>query len=221
MKTHTPKKKKHDSRNPSKITELPCKHNEQNLDDLATELECLARKSLRDGVLNGPLAGQEDEIRNDAVLLALKWFINSSHPAVPTNIEKHVPTWHAPRALAHALKIVKMRLARSLTKGTLETVPINETNGGSTPHPSDLTPKEWPAAIAQEVLCRGISRAAKSGLISQANACIARLVYLDDIPISQVAIRRGVHRSAISQQIWKVKRVLPNILETVEVPSIE
>ena len=220
MKTHTLRKKT-GSHNPTKITEFPCKHNGQNLDDLADELDGLARKSLRDGVLKGPLSGQESEIRNEAVILALQWFVRDADPAMPTNIEKPVPIWYAPRALAHALKIVKMRLARSLTKGTLETVPINETNGGSTPHPSDLTPKEWPAAIAQEVLCRGICLAAKSGLISHANACIARLVYLDDIPISQVAIRRGVHRSAVSQQIWKVKRVLPAILETIEVPSME
>lgn len=220
MKKHTLRKKT-GSRNPSKITEFPCKHNEQNLDDLAAELDCLARKSLRDGVLKGVLSGQEYEIRNDAVLLALQWFVRTSNPAMPNNIEKLVPIWHAPRALAHALKIVKMRLARSLTKGTLETVLINETNGGSTPHPSDLTPKEWPAAIAREVLCRGIRLAAKSGLISQANACIARMVYLDDMPISQIAIRRGVHRSAVSQQIWKVKRVLPEILETIEFPSME
>ena len=220
MKTHTLRKKT-GYRNPFKITEFPCKHNGQNLDDLADELDGLARKSLRDGVLKGPLSGQESEIRNEAVILALQWFVRDADPAMPTNIEKPVPIWYAPRALAHALKIVKMRLVRSLTKGTLETVPINETNGGSTPHPSDLTPKEWPAAIAQEVLCRGICLAAKSGLISHANACIARLVYLDDMPISQVAIRRGVHRSAVSQQIWKVKRVLPEILETIEVPSME
>lgn len=220
MKTHILRKKT-GSRKLSKITEFPCKHNEQNLDALAAELDCLARKSLRDGVLKGVLSGQEYEIRNDAVLLALQWFVRTSDPAMPNNIEKLVPIWHAPRALAHALKIVKMRLARSLTKGTLETVLINETNGGSTPHPSDLTPKEWPAAIAREVLCRGIRLAAKSGLISQANACIARMVYLDDMPISQIAIRRGVHRSAVSQQIWKVKRVLPEILETIEFPSME
>ena len=220
MKTHTLRKKT-GSRNPFKITEFPCNHLGQNLDDLADELDALARKSLRDGVLKGTLSGQESEIRNEAVILALQWFVRNTDPAMPTNIEKPVPIWCAPRDLAHALKIVKMRLARSLTKGTLETVPINETNGGSTPHPSDLTPNEWPAAIAQEVLCRGISLAAKSGLISHANACIARLVFLDDMPISQVAIRRGVHRSAVSQQIWKVKRVLPEILETIEVPLME
>lgn len=220
MKTHTLRKKT-GSRNPFQITEFPCNHNGQNLDDLADELDALARKSLRDGVLKGPLSGQESEIRNEAVILALQWFVRNTDPAMPTNIEKLVPIWYAPRALAHALKIVKMRLARSLTKGTLETVLINETNGGSTPHPSDLTPKEWPAAIAQEVLCRGINLAAKCGRISHANACVARLVFLDDMPISQVAIRRGVHRSAVSQQIWKVKRVLPEILETIEVPSME
>jgi hypothetical protein len=220
MKKNTLRKKT-GSRNPSKITELPCKHNKQNLDDLAAELDCLARKSLRDGLLQGVLSGQEHEIRNDAVLLALQWYVRGGNPAVPTNIEKLVPTWHAPRALAHALKIVKMRLARSLTKGALNTVPIDEANGGSTPHPSDLTPREWPEAITREVICRGIHLAAKCGRISHANACIARLVFLDDMPISQVAMHRGVHRSAVSQQIWRVMRVLPEVLETVEVPSMK
>jgi hypothetical protein len=40
------------------------------------------------------------------------------------------------------------------------------------------------------------------------NASIASLVYLDGIPVSLVAKRRGVHRSAIYQHLWRVRDAL-------------
>ena len=219
MKTHTHTKKP-GPRNQSNITELPFNHTGHDLNNLAAELDGLARKALRDGVLQGPLAGQESAIRNDAVVLALQWFLQQT---VSTKVPEGGPPdtpWHAPRAIAHALRFAKMRNARFILQGTRLLEPLAEFHGESTPHPSDLSPHDWPEPIARNVLCQGIRLAARSGRISHANASIARLVYLDGIPASHVAKRRGVHRSAIYQHLWRVEKVLPEILEYIEAPSM-
>jgi len=219
MKKHTHTKKP-GTRNHSKITELAFKYNEHELNNLASELDGLARKALPDGVLQGILAGQESAIRNDAVVLALQWFLRQ---IVSTDISQggqpDMP-WHAPRAIAHALRFAKMRNARFILKGTRLLESLEELHGESTPHPSDLLPHDWAEPIARKMLCQGIRLAARSGRISHVNASIARLVYLDGIPVSQVAKRRGVHRSAIYQQIWKVRDALSVVLEIIEVPSM-
>jgi len=219
MKKHTHTKKP-GTRNHSKINKFPLKHNGHDLNNLAAELDGLARKALPDGVLQGILAGQESAIRNDAVVLALQWFLRQ---IVSTKISEggqpDMP-WHAPRAIAHALRFAKMRNARFILQGTRLLEPLEEFHGESNPHPSDLLPHDWAEPIARKMLCQGIRLAARSGRISHANASIARLVYLDGIPVSQVAKRRGVHRSAIYQQIWRVIDALPEVLEDIEVPSM-
>jgi hypothetical protein len=219
MKIHTHTKKP-GPRNHSNITELAFNHTGHDLNNLAAELDGLARKALRDGVLQGILAGQESAIRNDAVVLALQWFLQQTvSTKVPEGGSPDTP-WHAPRAIAHALKFAKMRNARFILRGTRLLEPLAEFLGESTPHPYDLSPHDWPEPIARNVLCQGIQLAARSGRISHANASIARLVYLDGIPASHVAKRRGVHRSAIYQHLWRVEKVLPEILEYIEAPSM-
>ena len=183
-------------------------------------MDALAHKFLRNGVLQGTLSGQEDEIRNDAVLLALEWFVKSSNPAITKASGAPRQPWHTPRALASALKVVKLRHARSLTKTMLDTEPLDEMNGGSIPHYSDIAQQDWPEVVKQEMLRRGINAAVVSGRISHANACIARLVLIKFMPVNQVAERRNVDRSAIYQHIWRVRDAMPEILEAVEVPTI-
>jgi hypothetical protein len=191
---------------------------EHGLDRLAIELDSLARKFLPNGVLRGTLSNQEDEIRNDAVILALRWFLRQDEQCGIPGGGEPLPAWHAPREIANALRFARLRYTDLMLKGALHTEPLDELNGGSTPHPSHLLPHEWPEPITRELLCRGIRLAAGLGRISHANASIARLVYLSGVPVSTVAACRGVHRSAVNQRLRRVNRVLREILEQIEIP---
>lgn len=219
MKKHTRVKPPRSTKYRKSFNQSPIRGG-QDLNHLANEMHALAHKFLRDGVLQGTLSGQEGEIRNDAVLLALEWFVKSSNPMDMKASGAPRQPWHLPRALAAALKVVKLRHARLLTNAMLDTEPLNEMNGGSTPHYSDIAQQDWPEAVKQEVLRRGINAAVVSGRITHANACIARLVFIKYMPVSHVAERRNVDRSAIYQHLWRVRDAMPEILETVEVPTI-
>ena len=63
---------------------------------IAGELDTLARQRLPDRVLQGNLAGYEDEIRQDAILLALSWYLRNR---ADTQHRVKYP-WHSARALA-------------------------------------------------------------------------------------------------------------------------
>jgi hypothetical protein len=215
--THTKTRRSDESR---KTPNVPSKCSDLEFDNLATELEMLARKSLPDGVRQGIFSNQEAEIRNDAVILALQWFVRRREQTEIICGGERQPAWHAPRELANALKYAKLRHLELVVKGVMPTEPLNEINGGTTPHPSDLLPHECPEPIKREMLSQGIRIAVNSGRISHANACIARLVYLEGIPVSRVAKQRGVHRTAINQRLWRIIPVLREVLEHVEVPSM-
>ena len=208
------------SSNLSKNSKIASKCHGVDLDQLGIELDTLARRSLRDGVLRGILKGHEEEVRQDAILLALEWFFRPTNELETSEIEIPGSAWHAPRAMAKALKIAKLRYADSLSKSATLTQPINESNGGSTRHPSDLLPSEWPESVTQEFVRKGILVALKLGRISTANACVARLILLDQLPVPQVAKRLGVHRSAINQQRHRILKKLPAVFENMEAPPM-
>jgi hypothetical protein len=199
-----------------KKTHITPKCSDQELDNLAAELEKLARKSLPDGVRQGIFSNQEGEIRNDAVILALQWYVRQREQPGRGSQQ----AWHAPREIANALKFVKLRYMKMLVKRAMPTEPLNEINGGNTPHPSDLVPCEWPENIKREILSQCIRIAVNTGRISHVNACIARLVYLEGFPVSRVSKQRGVHRTAINQRLWRIIPVLREVLEHIEVPSM-
>ena len=154
------------------------------------------------------------------MILALQWFVRRREQTGIRCGGERQPTWHAPRELANALKYAKLRHLELVVKGAVRTEPLNEINGGTTPHPSDLLPHQCPEPIKREMLSQGIRMAVNSGRISHANACIARLVYVEAIPVSHVARQRGVHRTAINQRLWRIIPVLREVLEHVEVPSM-
>lgn len=206
--------------NLSKTSKFASKCNGVDLEQLGIELDTLARRSLRDGVLSGILQGHEDEVRQEAIILAFEWFFRPINE--PKNSGNEIPesSWHAPRALAKALKFAKLRYRDSLSKNANLTVPVNEGNGGSILHPSDLLPSEWPESVTQEFVQKGIQTALKLGRISPANACVARLILLQGLPVPQIAKRLGVHRSAINQQRHRILKKLPAVFENIEAPPM-
>lgn len=186
---------------------------------VAVELDLLARSFFREGVRGGILAHHEDEIRQDAILLALNWFTKGNKPA-SANDESPVRPWNTTHAIAAALKFTKLRYYKRLSKEAERRGGFDEARVGSCNHYFDLKPREWPEATVRELIRQAIHSAVKSSRVSQANGCIALHVFHHEEPVNQVAKRRRVHRTAIYQRLSPVRRELTDVVGTIEMPVL-
>ena len=90
------------SSNLSKNSKIVSKCNGVDLNQLGIELDTLARRSLRDGVLRGILKGHEEEVRQEAILLALEWFFRPTNELKPPEMKfkdqhgMHHEPWQKP-----------------------------------------------------------------------------------------------------------------------------
>lgn len=184
---------------------------ELNFEAMATELDQLAKTKLPDGCLDGLLRGHEAEIRQDAVLLSLRWFARNLNQG----------GWISARSLAYALRYIKMRYARDLSKKLNSLVIV-----GADPTLLDLiameSHTERPMSTrshASAMVLQAIAQAKQSGRISATNADIVLMVLEDGQTVAQVAEKRQLTRGAVYQQINRVRATLPAILDQIEEPG--
>jgi len=189
--------------------------NTHELDQIAKQLDKLARRNLKDGCLEGLLRGYEADIRQESILLALDWYVRS-HPkdaqGCPGGEE-----WNAPRTLAGSMKITKLRFIERLNHLQTGHRPVTEAELGVIKHPTDEIEHEWPEHRAREVVREGIVRALSSGQISHCNAIVARMVLCKGEPASAIAKRLGIHRSAVYQHLRKVTDAIAPLVKDIEV----
>lgn len=215
MKKHNQKPyKSNPPKNHNKSISAPL--SDPDLDRIAGELDTLARQRLPDRVLQGHLAGYEDEIRQDAIILALTWYLrNRADEALRVKYP-----WHAPRALAMALKIQKRDRLKALGKN-LNMRTISMTDSKAPLHPALKRPCEWSASTMDTMVREAIRIALKRGQITHANAAIALEVLVEGVPVLEIADRLGTHRSNIYQRMNRVRRKTADIIERMEIPMIE
>jgi len=205
-KTHPQKTNKFSGRETSKDT----------LEQIAEELTDRARRRLPDGVLKGNLTGQEEDIRQQAILLALTWYLQGDR----IDHDKPIEAWHTPRAITGALRIIKRDTLKALLSDAerqdrIPTIPT------TTCHPVLIRPCDWPTTIMRDLCRRAIRVALLEGKISTVNAAVAEAVYANGTHVSDLAKWRNVHRSSIYQHLTRVRPQLRNIIESMELPLID
>ena len=184
---------------------------------VAEELVALARVRLPNHVLRGGLAGREDDIRQDAILLAYSWYLRQEEePDTGPEVE-----WHAPRAIAAALRIQKLESLRRIARENLELQAYGEGRATTKMHPTLVQPGEWSASVKRLLLRRAIKQALQCGRISHANAGVAMRVLLDRVPVITLAAQLKVNRSSIYQHLKPIRREIPEIIDSIEVPYSE
>ena len=192
--------------------------NNGELDQVAGQLDELARHKLRDGRLDGILRGYEADIRQESILLALDWYARGQ----PQNsIASGAETgWYAPKDLAMAMKFIRRRFVDVLRKQPANStaIPIAELDLGSVMHPTDTLPHDWPEHHARAMVRQGISQALKNGHISHCNATVARMVICDAQKTMVVAQRLKMHRSNVNQHVTKVRDAVAPLMVDIEVP---
>lgn len=182
-------------------------------DRITEELERLARQHLPDRVLQGVMTGHEADIRQDAILLALGWYLrNESSPPIQAG-----HTWHAARAIAGALKIIKRDYIKSL-KGVEEALHAMLPHvPATTCHPVMIRCRDWPTSTMRTLTKKAIRIAHRTGRITSLNAAIAIEVFINGIQVIEIAKRFNVHRSNIYQHLSRVRRHIPEIINELEV----
>jgi len=205
-KTHPQKPNKFNDRETSKDT----------LEQIAEELTDQARRRLPNGVLKGILTGHEEDIRQQAILLALTWYLQGER----IDPDNPVDAWHAPRAITGALRIIKRDTLKELL-GDAEHQDRMPTIPTTTIHPVMIRPCDWPTPIMRDLCRRAIRVALLEVKISPLNAAVAEAVYVNGTHVNDLAKWRNVHRSSIYQHLTRVRPQLRNIIESMELPLID
>ncbi len=188
-----------------------------HLETMARELSLMANRKLKNGCLDGCIRGYEDEIRQDAILLALRWHVRGlSDDGAAT---QGSPDWNACRGIARALHFTKLRyLTRLKSKADSSNDMLEATI--TTVHPACLDDNELTAAHRVEMVREGIAYALRKKHISPENACVTELVLCDGTSVAEAAGRLGCHRSAIYQHLTRTRPILRKIIGNIEIPFI-
>jgi hypothetical protein len=194
------------------------------IDRVAVAIDEATRNRLPDGVMGGALRNHEEEIRQEAVLIQLRWYLKQHQGPAAGGARKRRNrhrTWNYSKAAAYALRYAKLRFIDRLVSESGNNEPLTEANGGVCRHDADLPLWKLPKAIRHAMALCGVRHAAERGLISAGNAEVAGLVLEEGMSVARVAARRGVTRGAIYQQLRRVVEVLPTVMEEIEVPHFE
>lgn len=82
---------------------------EQNLELVAADLDHHAKSKIPEGCLNGILTGYEPDIRQQAVLMALRWWIDHHTSDFPHD-------WNPRRSVSHALHFTKLQYLEEIER---------------------------------------------------------------------------------------------------------
>lgn len=190
---------------------------DQQLERVAEELDGLAKRFLPDGVMQRRYRGLEADMRQDAILLALKWYLRDRMQAG----SGQETTWNAPKSIGAALQIVRRDFAKAQKRESkgLEGLP---TDYSRTPHhPSMDKASDWTSMQMEQMLRLAIRKLLDEGKITQANAVVTLALLVDGLRAVDIAKCLGVHRSAITHHFGRVRRLLPDVLDGIEVPRFD
>lgn len=206
MKAHLHKRTKF---TPSNTNPHEDKSPDHDLDSVAEELVELARTRLPDHVMKGSLKGCEDDIRQEAVLLAMKWYIRqrSGDPA------QERTCWNSAQAICAALRYCKLNAIKRHKKEQQ----ARRSLGAIQSHHADhgAAAEEWSPAEIRELLERSIQQALQSGLISHLNASIAIQVYIEGVTVKELADYLSRSTGAIHQHLTRVRQAVPGIIHSM------
>lgn len=185
--------KQNNTRNPAATPHIT----EQDLELVATDLDHHAKSKLRDGCLNGILTGYEPDIRQQAILMAMRWWVDHQTRGASED-------WNARCSISHALNFVKLQYAEKI-ENRRESTYHDEWDTRVIEHPYRLHEHNYPEYSLLCMFEAILNKCVRNGTISTSNALVARMVYIEGRTLVEVAKILGVHRSAVSQQLRRVR----------------
>lgn len=203
MKAHLHKRTKF---TPSNTNPHEDKSPDYDLESVAEELVELARTRLPDHVMKESLKGCEDDIRQEAVLLALKWYIRQRSG----DLAQERTCWNSAQAICAALRYCKLNAIKRHKKEqqARRSLGVIHSHHGT-------AAEEWSPAEIRELLERSIQQALQSGLITHLNASIAIQVYVDGVAVKEMADCLNRTKGAIHQHLTRVRQAVPGIIHSM------
>lgn len=202
---------------------LYCENPERSttLSNLAVAIENECRQRLADGSLSGLLQGQEAEIRQIACLNLLRNFLKGNRRLIDATAEgtESIVSIELTKSVFAALRFSKLQLARSLYLDASRRGELDECHQGITLHSNQRSFFALPEDIRRELVLAAVRIAEDRGRITEANASIAREI-IDGASVSDIAERLQISRSAVYQQITRLKKYLPEILDQLEFTTV-
>ena len=211
------------TKNKSNKQKRSTKARQNQLDDLETitaEMDAICRRRLRDGAIkDGPLAGMESAVRQQVLIKVIGGFLHKNHEYIQAKKSGNEAAIRAAmeKCAAILLKYCKAQIKDELTHHESCHTELTEYNGGSCLHPSLQKPSDWTTDVKARIVMISVSRAVSEGSLSAANAGIVDMVCVQGIRHSEVARLLGIKPPAVSQQLRRVKKVLPEVMERMEV----
>ena len=179
---------------------------DKNLELVATDLDYHAKSKLKDGYLGGTLSGHEADIRQDAVLMALRWWLD---------YKGKTEEWTSKRSISYALNFVKLQYAEKIKRRS-ECTYNDQKDTRITEHPYLLHELDYPQQSLLQMFELILGKCLLNGTISKPNALIARMVYIEGKTIDAVAKTLGRHPSAISQQLRRARLAVMQAAKTTD-----
>lgn len=207
--------------NTTKNNSTKSNHNERDeLEAIAKKMDEICKRRLRDGVIrSGVLKGMEPEIRQEALIMSVGGFLQRNPDYVDAR-QKHddaATRSSMEKCMAISLSIVKTRIASRLTHEQERTKQLTEVNGGTGQHPSQTQPCDWSPDMKSIVIMRSVAKVVHQGKLSVSNASIVSMICEHGMAVEEVAKAARITRSAVYQQINRVRRVIPDIIEQIEI----
>jgi len=207
--------------NPKNKNSPNSKHNgSDELEEIARKMNEIYMRRLPDGVIrSGSLQGRESEIRQEALIMAVGGYLQQSTDYLDARQKQTEDAIHnaMDKCAAITLGICKIRMASRVNGIYRSEVTLTDYNGGTCRHRTQLLPAEWPTDIKAGVIMQAVAKAVRLGKLSVSNASMMSMICEHNMGVEEVSLAVGISRSAVYQQVWRVRRVLPEVMEEVEI----
>jgi DNA-directed RNA polymerase specialized sigma24 family protein len=193
-----------------------------NQDELARQLDALLKSRLPDGRCQEPIAGQEDEIRQEAYLLLVQRYL-SGNPALfdaTEVLDMDEIAEQIERSARASLTAVKRAMKKAALKRAHrhdDDTSLDAVCGAD--HPANRG-NLWalPYEVQRALVFSTLRRAADENLLPQQSVSLATDMIELDLTQSLVAKAQGVTRQSVHQHLARVREVLKSEITHVEFP---
>jgi hypothetical protein len=194
-----------------------------DMNQLGIELDQVARDIVRKGILKGIPGADADELRQDAILMAIGWRLKGEIDPVSESEPPPGGPWSPERAIAGAMKFTKLRYFSDRSKRGERLAEITKYLGDyfetSFHCDFDSSRSNWPTETACELLKNAVLAAVQAGRLTRFNGYIAMRVYHELEPVTRVAKQCGVTRGAIYQRLDRMRPVIKQFIDRTEVTT--
>lgn len=180
---------------------------QQNIDAAASELNAISNKKLKNGCLSGKLSGYEPDIRQTAILMAMRWWLDHQN--------RDSDGWNPKRSMSYALNYAKLQLIEKIERRS-ESTYNDDWDVRKTEHPYRLHAHDYPEKSLLLMFETILNKCLGSGTISNSNALIARMSYCEGKTLEEIASTLGIHRSAVNQQLRRVRLAVSHEAKTTD-----